>query len=234
MSSSYPSSKQVIANPAAGTSKTNNPSHFTIHTQANDTLGSIQDTVGTTLGTNVLMNFAAGQFPVRNTGGGATGTLVQTLVGGTLTSTVINPVTSNTAKFRAYVAGSQSLVGTTSTLVQFNTENFDTGSNYDNATYLFTAPVTGYYQVTGQVILSSLPADTAIILRFNRNSGTIVTEAKDYANITSNYSTTISDLVQLTAADTLGLYIEHLGGTNNLQIGTGVQFTYFTAHLLSI
>jgi hypothetical protein len=35
-----------------------------------------------------MMNVAAGQFPVRVTGGGATGTLQQTIVGGTITQTV--------------------------------------------------------------------------------------------------------------------------------------------------
>ena len=89
MTSSYPGALDSLTNPL-GTQTLDNPSHSAQHANANDILEAVETTVGTTAGTNVLMHFAAGQFPVRNTGGGATGTLVQTLAGGTLTSPVIN------------------------------------------------------------------------------------------------------------------------------------------------
>lgn len=82
MASNYPASKQTFTNPAA-TDNLNSPDHASGHTTAYDTLGSIQDTIGTNSGTNILMNFTAGQFPVRATGVAATGTLQQTIVGGT-------------------------------------------------------------------------------------------------------------------------------------------------------
>lgn len=70
--------------------------HTVLHNQSQDADEKIQSVIGTTLGTSVLKNFAAGQFPVRNTGGAATGTLVQTLVGGTA-----NSITLGTPTFSA-------------------------------------------------------------------------------------------------------------------------------------
>lgn len=70
----------------SGTNTLSLPTNIDHTLQTNNANGAIialENTVGTTQGTNVLANFAAGQFPVRATGGGATGTLVQTLVNGT-------------------------------------------------------------------------------------------------------------------------------------------------------
>jgi hypothetical protein len=53
----------------------------------------------------------------------------QTGVGGT-----------NTPAFRAYMGSSQTIADVTNAVVQYNTENFDTDSAYDTATYRFTVP----------------------------------------------------------------------------------------------
>lgn len=54
----------------------------------------------------------------------------------------------NGPAFSAYPSSNQSLGAGTFTKIQFNTEEFDTNSNYDNATnYRFTPTVAGYYQV---------------------------------------------------------------------------------------
>ena len=98
MSTTYPSSKQTFSDPL-GTQTLASPSHSSLHTDQGDTIEAIQDAIGTTSGTSVLKNFSAGHFPVRNTGGGATGTLVQTIVGGTYNNTTIgtSAITGGTA-----------------------------------------------------------------------------------------------------------------------------------------
>ena len=54
--------------------------------------------------------------------------------------------------FSAYLSASQTISSATFTKVQCNTEEFDTNSNYDNATnYRFTPTVAGYYQVNGEI-----------------------------------------------------------------------------------
>jgi len=54
--------------------------------------------------------------------------------------------------FSAYRSGNQNPSTQVWTKVQFQTEEFDTNSNYDNATnYRFTPTVAGYYQVNSIV-----------------------------------------------------------------------------------
>ena len=55
--------------------------------------------------------------------------------------------------FSAYQSSSQSVSSNTWTKIQFQTKEYDTNSNFDNATnYRFTPTVAGYYQVNGNVL----------------------------------------------------------------------------------
>ena len=53
--------------------------------------------------------------------------------------------------FSAYMSATQSISNTTITKIVFNTENFDTNSNYDTSTYRFTPTVAGYYQFSARI-----------------------------------------------------------------------------------
>ena len=77
-----------------------------------------------------------------------------TLTNKTLGSTVVQA--SNAAPaFSAYNGSAQSIANNTFTKLQFPTEEFDTNSNYDNATnYRFTPTVAGYYQFVACVNFS--------------------------------------------------------------------------------
>jgi hypothetical protein len=57
----------------------------------------------------------------------------------------------NTPSFLAYVGDAQSFSNNTLALVQFNTELFDTNSNYDTSTYKFTPTVAGKYFFTCKI-----------------------------------------------------------------------------------
>jgi hypothetical protein len=72
--------------------------------------------------------------------------------------------------FSAYSSTNQSITSSTFTKVQFNTEEFDTNSNYDNATnYRFTPTVAGYYQVNGNIRYDASTAPTRCILSVYKN-----------------------------------------------------------------
>ena len=65
-------------------------------------------------------------------------------------------VSGNMPAFSAYLGTTQSISSGTNTKLQANTEEFDTNSNYDNATnYRFTPTVAGYYQISGQININS-------------------------------------------------------------------------------
>src|SRR3990167_2685683 len=127
MSSNYPGGTDIFVNPAGTNFLAGTPAgasavdHASTHTNLNDSIEAIESATGTHSGTNALMHFVAGQFPVRHTGVAATGTLVQTLVGGTFTSSVLNAntigspiVTSGTttsALFNSGTLGTPSVLG---------------------------------------------------------------------------------------------------------------------------
>lgn len=57
--------------------------------------------------------------------------------------------------FSATLSSNQTITNNTHTKIQFNSENFDTNSNYDPATnYRFTPTVAGYYQLNLSVCLT--------------------------------------------------------------------------------
>lgn len=85
---SYPGTVFTQTNPA-GTSTVDGLDHALQHSNLNGEVTAIETALGTMSGTSVLKSFVAGQFPVRATGGGAVGTLVQTIVGGTLSGQLI-------------------------------------------------------------------------------------------------------------------------------------------------
>ena len=87
----------------------------------------------------------------------------KTLTSPTITGATITVASTAAPAFSAYQSTLQAVSASTFTKVQCQTEEFDTNSNYDNATnYRFTPTVAGYYQVNGAIGLAS--AATGITL----------------------------------------------------------------------
>lgn len=110
MSTNYPSAKDSFTDPA-GTQYQDVVDHAAQHTNANDAIVAIETTVGTTAGTNVLKNFAAGDLAVRhNTSGVITSTLNVGTIGtlnsnlGTIGSIVSNTGTIGTINPGTYIS----------------------------------------------------------------------------------------------------------------------------------
>jgi len=78
------------------------------------------------------------------------GTNTLTLPASTGTVATTADITGPT--FSATASGTQSIADNTSTKIAFNTEVFDTNSNYDTSNYRFTPTVAGYYQFNAHVI----------------------------------------------------------------------------------
>jgi len=97
------------------------------------------------------------------------------------------------------------------TTVQANTELFDIGSNYNNATYTFTAPETGIYQFGGAAyfanvqfyILQFVATSTTVSINYNHSSGA----QQSGINHTA--------LIQMTAGDTC---VFKAGSNSNINI----------------
>jgi hypothetical protein len=130
--------------------------------------------------------------------------------------------------FSAYRATNQSISSATWTKVQCATEEFDTNSNYDNATnYRFTPTVAGYYQVSGTVDSSASAAYTACGVSIYKN-GTIFKRGS-FSNI--GVQSTVSSLVYLDGStDYVELY-SFITGTS-VNIGSGQANTFFQAAMI--
>jgi len=123
--------------------------------------------------------------------------------------------------FHAYVNATIANVTGNGTNYQivFNTETFDQGSNYNNATGLFTAPATGRYAFTYSLYLTGLVNHGQYFTQLVTTSLTYtLSDIQPNANIltfATNLSVTNPTIfVAMTAGDTAFVRINVNGGTN--------------------
>jgi hypothetical protein len=134
--------------------------------------------------------------------------------------------------FSAYQSSAQSISNNTYTKVQFQTEEFDTNSNFDNATnYRFTPTVAGYYQVNGVVTIAAT-GTYFVVAAVYKNGANFKTGGISIANASAYPSGTVSSLIYLNGStDYIELYIfQFSGSTQNLQ--AALSTTYFQASLV--
>ena len=137
-------------------------------------------------------------------------------------------VAINGPAFSAYQSSGQTVNATTVTKLQFETEEFDTASCFDNSTnYRFTPTVAGYYQVSGGYTLNTINTYCKLALYKN---------GSNYKFISNGYSSTQggafgSCLVYMNGStDYIELYAE-VGATNVMATGSPV-YTYFQAAMV--
>lgn len=107
-------------------------------------------------------------------------------------------------KFSAYPAANQTTVATTWTKINNATEEWDTGSNYNAGTSVFTAPTTGYYWFSASCIFNTQPG-TAVLIGLGKNwtSGSETKRLGEIPNCTGNTTLCGSIEMFLTAGDTI-------------------------------
>ena len=112
---------------------------------------------------------------------------------------------------------------TLTTIVEFDSENYDTGSNFNTSTHLFTVPETGLYHFLGSVRTNETNISQAwIVVNGSRHSYTDWVHATTYNFISSSH------IEYLTAADTVGYHV-HTGDTSS-NILQSVNHTYFKGY----
>jgi hypothetical protein len=119
---------------------------------------------------------------------------------------------ANTPAFRATRTSNQTLTDATNTKIQFNTEDFDTDSCYDNATnYRFTPTVAGKYLIGTQIRMLSdgntLLATTNV--SFFKNGGEVVSSPTNFRNNQINGQTYfLSDIMTFNgSSDYVEVYV---------------------------
>ena len=137
----------------------------------------------------------------------------------------------NPYKFSAYQSGAQTLTAGAVPVMQFNTEDFDTNSNYNNSTYTYTVPATGYYFINSRINITTGAAAGNMVLMINKN-GAEVRREQAWVVASKVFSMNISELIYLTANDTIAIagYIDGANAT----VTTGASNNHFSIHLVSI
>jgi hypothetical protein len=163
-------------------------------------------------------------------------TLDAPAVSGTTTLTL--PTTSGTVittgstfagtgpAFSAYLSLNQSVTSGTFTKVQFNTEEFDTNSNYDNATnYRFTPTVAGYYQVNAFIAGGASTALTRCICSIYKNGSEFKRGTDFVASAAVNGNSIASALISFNGStDYVEIYGVISAGTALVTGGQTISF----------
>jgi len=114
----------------------------------------------------------------------ATGAAATNIGTAGVTQTMLaNNVASTGPAFSASITNSQTCSADAMTLIQFNSERFDTNSNYDNTTnYRFTPTVAGYYLATISCYYSSYTSGAFVNINIHKNGSTY----QEVARVTPN------------------------------------------------
>ena len=139
--------------------------------------------------------------------------LTQTFTNKTITdpsNSVSSKVLTNPYKFSAYSNSAQTPSAGVWTLVNIDTKLFDTGTSFNTATHLFTAPIAGFYQFNAGVGFNSAPDNQllAVGLIKNATSGTPNYQGPTIGNASGANNVASLDFsrtLQLNANDTIGL-----------------------------
>ena len=99
----------------------------------------------------------------------------------------------NAPAFSARKTSAQSFTQNAFTKVIFNTEEFDTNSNYDTTNGRFTPTVAGYYQINAGVVLQTLIRGTSLVSIFKNGS-----EYKRGQHINTDLATSTDGITALT------------------------------------
>ena len=92
--------------------------------------------------------------------------------------------------------------------INLQTENYDTGNNFDSTTnYRYTAPSTGYYQVNAVLSFGVTVANKYLGVAIRRDGSTFLAYSWVQTDNSGQISAHLSDIVYMTA----GQYIEMMG-----------------------
>lgn len=189
---------------------------------------------------------AGGHIGLSNTGGltNAGGIATDTLhvtgateLDGAVTGAGFSQATiTNPCNFSVYANADQALTSSTWTKVQLNTEDFDVGSNFDNATnYRFTAPANGKYFFSGQIGLTTAGASSGVPLRaalYKNGSAAIFTSIEPGSGSASAIPRlAVNKLFALNANDYIELFA-YIGESARAVSGLSTD-TFLTGFVLS-
>ena len=140
----------------------------------------------------------------------------------------------NEVRCRAYMGSTYSnFVANTMTKIPLDTENYDSNGDFDSTTnYRFTAPVSGYYQVSASILFTNLAADNRHSLSIYKNGSRDSGADMNNGGHTQFVSVNHSDIIYLAKDDYIELYGRVVTGSTT-DATAGNNYTFMAVHLLS-
>lgn len=132
--------------------------------------------------------------------------------------------------FSAYAASDQTASFSSATQIVFDTEDFDTGNNFASNT--FTAPVTGKYLFTISLDLATTTSTGTVQAYIYKNGSQFSTLGGTSLTTAAN-GIGGSIIMNLTASDTVSIYLLRTLGSNNTTVGSGATKSRFTGCYLT-
>lgn len=128
----------------------------------------------------------------------------------TIETITVNP--ANTTKVLAYLSGAQTINSNNPTKIAFNSEYFDTQSEFNVSTNTFTAKKAGYYLVSGIITLSGADQDQKKIFLYKDGSqypsGCWMATTTIGSSVGAQQSFNFTIVVYLDANGTISLYAD--------------------------
>lgn len=147
---------------------------------------------------------------------------------GTILTTATAGVPVNGPAFSAYKSSAQSISNAVFTKITFDSEEFDTATNFASST--FTPTVAGYYQTEGVIGLDSGAAGVAGIFIY-KNGSRFKDGTSSPFNSSDNNRIAVSSLIYMNGStDYLELYVYQSSGLSK-NANSGANVTYFQASL---
>ena len=141
--------------------------------------------------------------------------------------------TTYTSNYKANVrfGANQTITGAGTATLQFNTVTYDPNGNFNTGTFLYTAPVTGYYFVAVNVS-ATYSNNNLRTLQLLRNGATVTGYSENMSGITSTRASgkSFTTIIDLTAGQTLGFQMVNAGGNVTMQANN----TNMVIHFMSI
>ena len=132
--------------------------------------------------------------------------------------------------FSAHLSANQNIATATFTKIAFNSELFDTNSDYNTSTYRFTPTVAGYYQINAIAILSTVK-NTAIIEIYKNGAALVRGNQQVNGALQTTRGVGLAYLAYANgSSDYFEIYAYHTTGTTEEILGTS-RFSYFQAYL---
>jgi|TARA_R100000084_G_C4634873_1_gene140424 hypothetical protein len=120
----------------------------------------------------------------------------------------------------------------TEVTIEFDTERYDVNSDFNTSTFLFTAPVTGKYQLNVSLNISQLDtATTQYTIRLNTSNRNYLLAIDPEFGSDTLFPFSISTLADMDANDTAKVTLAQNGGNNQTDVrdDPGSHFSGFLA-----